>query len=171
MTMCMGCQYVRAVTVVLSAFISIASAGPNANARVYLDNDFRTVAIEPYGNPVSIGDTCFVAVRVDRAVDCNSYSVKLQFDSNIVQFRDAAVKKSFIEKPFLESSGGQMIVLQHQKGDVAELAATLKGLDFSVSGNGCLAYFTFKCIKSGNPAIVIKEVKLVDGKSNIDKTR
>jgi hypothetical protein len=159
------------LTITLSAFVSITVAGPNANAHVYLDYDFRTAAIEPCGNPVSTGDTCFVAVRIDGAVGLNSYSVKLQFDSNTVQFCDAAVKRSFTEKPFLESSGGQIIVLPHQRGNMAELAATIKGIGFYVSGNGCLAYFTFKCIQNGNPIIIIKEVKLVDGEGNIDKTR
>jgi hypothetical protein len=151
------------------AFISLASAGPNASAHVYLDNDFRTAVIEPYGKDVSIGDTCFIAVYIDGAVSLNSYSVKVQFDTSIVQFCDAAAQKSFSEKPFLESSGGQMIVVLNRKGNIAELAATLKGIGLSVSGNGCLGYFTFKCIKNGNPAISIKEAKLVDEKSAIDK--
>jgi hypothetical protein len=160
---------VRTLVVIVSAFISIASAGPNANARIYIDNDFRTAVIEPYGNAVSTGDTCFTSVHIDNAVELNSYSVKLQFDSSIVQFCDATAKKSFSEKPFLESSGGKMLLLPNQKGNVTELAVTLKGLGFSVSGNGCLGYFTFKCIKNGNPAIIIKEAKLVDEKSVIDK--
>jgi hypothetical protein len=157
------------LTVTISAFVSITVAGPNANARVYIDNDFRTAAIESYGNSVSIGDTCFIAVRVDGAVELNSYSVKVQFDSSVVQFCDVVAKRSFSEKPFLESSGGKMIVLPYQKANVTEFSATLKGTGISVSGNGCLAYFTFKCIKNGNPAILIKELKLVDAKSNVDK--
>ena len=162
-------KHVRSLIVVILVFFSLSWAGPNVNARIYLDNDFRTAVIGPYGNTVSIGDTCFIAVYVDGAVGLNSYSVMVQFDTNIVKFCDATAKKSFSEKPFLESTGGQMLVLPHQKGDVAELAATLKGTGLSVSGNGRLGYFTFKCIKNGNPGISIKEVTLFDVKSTIDK--
>jgi hypothetical protein len=163
--------YTRSLIIAVSAIISFANAGPNVNALVYLDNDFTTAGIEPDGKFVSLGDTIFIAAHIKEAVNLNSYSVKLQFDSSIVQYCNAAVKTSFVEKPFLELSGGQIIVLPHQQGNEAELAATLKGIGFSVSGNGCLGYSTFRCIRSGNPAIMIKNAKLVDGKSTIDKVQ
>jgi hypothetical protein len=152
-----------------SSIFFFGNAGTNEKANVYFDADFRTDRIEPVLQFLNKGDTCFVSIRVNAAMNLNSYSIILQFDSSIVAIRDAADKKSLSEKPFLESTGKKSISLKNLKGNEAEFAAALQGAGLSVSGNGCLAYFSFNCVKSGNPAIVIKEVKLVAPNGTIDK--
>lgn len=158
--------YLRFISILV--YYSFIHAGSNENVYLSLDNDFRTNQIEPVLLNLNENDSCFIGVHVDRANNLNSYSVKLQFDSSIVTFCSAANKKSLSEKPFLESSGNKSIFLAKLKGNEAEFAGTLQGKGFSVSGNGCLAYFIFKCKKKGNPAIVIKEVKLIDPNGIVD---
>lgn len=164
-------NYLRFITIQFISILvcySFIHAGSNENVYLSLDNDFRTNQIEPVLLNLNENDTCFIGVQIDRAIDLNSYSVKLQFDSSIVSFCSAVNTKSISEHPFLELSGTKSISLTNQNKNEVEFASTSQGRGFSVSGNGFLAYFIFKCQKKGNPAIVIKEVKLIDPNGIVD---
>lgn len=164
-------KFLQIFLIALFSFSQVAFTGPNENASVYLDYDFRTAGVETSCDAIMPGDTCYIAVYVTNAVNLNCYSMKIGYDSSVVHFCTASEKISFTQKPFLESASGKMIFISKNYGNEIEIAATIQGKETTVSGNGCIGYLIFKCALNGNPEFTITEAKLVDDKSKIDQVK
>lgn len=150
-------------------FAFTVNAGQNKDASIYIDNDFKSELLLEKSCEIVKGDECFIAIHVKNAKRLHSYSVKLSFNEDIVNFEEAARSTQIGEKAFLESDNGKIVAfLVFPKQNIVELAATLSGKENTVSGDGVLGYLTFRCIKNGNPEFKIVEIKLVDNKGVMD---
>lgn len=146
-------------------------AGSNENAKVYLDYDYRTEVIDNEITYIESGEECCVALIVENAVALHSYSFKIKYTQDIIEFIDATKRISFSSKAFIESNNGKIAVfLPIPRENFIEIAVTLSGKEKqnTVFGKGVLGYLTFKCKKTGDPEINIKEVNLVDINGTLD---
>jgi hypothetical protein len=158
----------RAVLLLAAA----AWAGPNADARLHVDADPLTPAIE-YSLPRP--SEFKVAVRISGAVHLDGYSFELQYDTAQVAFLGAApASPADGLVNVLETRGGQSAAFVGQpsaRGDGwISIANTLVGSDSSrsPSGDGLLAVLSFQGKGHGLTRFIPGRVELQDYRQVLD---
>ncbi len=152
-------------------FVIIGAAGPNSNAHVFIDYDVNTEEVENETKEAVKDTDYFISIFAENTQQLFSYSVKIEYNKEILVFENAASSLSSLGKSFIESNKGKaMNLMSFPYKEGIEIATSLQGEDESVavSGNGVLGYLKFKGKSNGNPEIKITEIKLVTINGTVD---
>lgn len=144
--------------------LNVFSRNSAKNAVILIDGNPETDGISPPLERVIEGEVFTIAVVAENVRDLHTYSFKCQFDTQIVHFNRAVAKLTPSSTAFLEQNKGSIAAfLSLPDTNSIEIAATMSGKDSTqtVSGNGILGFLCFTAKKSGDPALLINDVRLV----------
>ncbi len=157
-------KLIKVSVIIVLSIITLSIADDSNEAQVFLDFNAKTQEVEPTPSGINEGEELCVAIIGENLKGLYSYSFKMQFDEEIVNF-ESAVKSLNGETAFLESNGGKILafMVKPKEGEV-EVATTLKGVnpDTPVSGKGVMGVITFSGKAFGDPMIKVVEIKMVD---------
>jgi len=153
--------------------IFVAAAGPNKDASLALDYNGATEALDNQLEIPRAGETFWIAVVIQDARDLDSYSLRLSYNAEAMQFVSAYPAYPLGEgRSFLESAGGSCAgqIVKSGQG-VVEIASSIKGdlRKHAPDGDGVLACLRFKALSGAPPSIVLKNARLIDPSMAIDE--
>jgi PKD repeat protein len=137
------------------------------DGKVTVRAPFTEVAISPSsltGPPgwIGINDTFTVNLTVSGVTDLIYWQAGLSFNPTVLQCLD------FIEGPFLQKGGTtiwQPGIINNDEGIITPYGCTLTAKE-GVSGNGTLAFLTFKVKDIGVSSLILENVILLDSSYN-----
>jgi len=158
--------------IMLAVSVLTVFAGPNKNASAALDYDVTTPSVESALPQMPVGTRMTVGAVGHNLEGVHSYSLRVTYNSDVVQFVNGAKSLSILTPSFLESRGGKTIAFLVMPEDSSvEIASTMAGKDpaLCVGGNGILAYIQFSVIGKGKPDIQLSYVKVVTADGLVDE--
>lgn len=164
------------MTSVMTMGLGSALAGPNQDAGLFIDVDYRTVPVDSQGT-VAYGTHFWIGVRIADARYLDTFGFRLGFDSSLVGF-----VKAVPESPadgvadFLESRGGTSVGflgrISGLDSNQVAIGNGLTGQDSSKTpgGSGLLVLLEFlaKGSTPGKAVFSISDVKLLDWQQSLD---
>ncbi|MBN1576747.1 MAG: hypothetical protein JW913_09360 [Chitinispirillaceae bacterium] len=146
----------------IMCLVTLAIAGPNNDAKLYIDFSVNSEAIDSMGS-CAAESTIVTAVRITGAVKLFSYQFYINYDTSSLQFVSGKVGNG----NFLEENGGNCFFMA--KRSIHDSTRILVGNslvgseeDKCVSDSGLLGLFTFKHKKDDTTQLSIDSVELID---------
>ena len=137
--------------ITLTFIISIATLAV-AVGPASVNSSTTTVSVEPPTTTVAaINETFVINITVSSVTDLFGWQAGMTFNPDVLECL------SFVEGPFLKTGGTTLWApgsIDNTNGIIYPYGATLTGAGTPVSGNGTLAYVTFKVKAYGAPPYI-----------------
>lgn len=113
-------------------------------------------------NPVNIGETVVLDIRLADVSDLYSYQFSLSFDASVLQASSVVLGDIFSGSSTFPSFG----FIDNVAGTISFVGDTLIGSIPGVSGGGSLGTISFQAIGGGSSAVTLSDVLLLDSGIN-----
>jgi len=162
-------QAAKYVSLLLIALmLGRASAGVNASARLGVDLDLTSAAIDG-GRHFPLNTEFDVNLVGENASDLHAVNFDLTYDPTLLS--PVKVDNKWVrEGPFLKAnaSGAQTVFLVDKQDSRINVSTAILGTQPGVDGNGVVAHVRFKTIASGASVLQLTNVIFVDHLNNKD---
>jgi len=161
----------KCIFLIVCFFVQVIIGGPNSSARLFVDFDPFTEAIENI-NTTTEDKNVLIAVKVKGIRNLDGFSFSVMYDTTEYRFINFYKKRPDDNGPtFLESEGGEIgAYIMKRKGNTLFFAASLKGdnPDYAPDGRGILAVIHFEKMKKNGGTISINSIEFIDSNLQLD---
>ncbi|MBD3345425.1 MAG: hypothetical protein GF401_10225 [Chitinivibrionales bacterium] len=156
----------------ICVIVFAAIAGPNENAKIYVDLDYQTPEIDSVAQLA--GTSVGIAIRAGDVVNLDSYEFFLRFDPSVLFFSMGQAETIGYSNIFRKNSSDEFLFscgLESGHTDLLTISNTLTGGIDSVAapdGDGILALIMFDIVSMESCSLWLEGVRFCDYEGDVN---